>query len=117
MRISDWSSDVCSSDLEKNACVGIAKLSAVIGPPFLAPSECWRRRQRQLHAPHGQSSLCAEFPSYRHRPSSQTPTNLPPSGYKRGIPCSRSTTAAASEDALPLLPHPLPLLRQMACGA
>src|SRR3546814_12110017 len=33
---------------EKNACVGIAKLSAVIGPPFLAPSECWRSEERRV---------------------------------------------------------------------
>lgn len=73
---------------EGNACAGIAKLSAVIGTPFLAPLECWRwpPQQRQLHVPHGLASLCAEFPSHRHRPSSQIPTNPLPSGYKRGIP-------------------------------
>src|SRR3546814_2494951 len=51
MRISDWSSDVCSADLE----------------PTYSPS-----------SPASSPSTCPESPAVRGRPASRTPTNLRP---------------------------------------
>src|SRR3546814_10337055 len=56
MRISDWSSDVCSSDLEqRGAGAAVARFGRVARPPVIADSRHPRRRARaedaDLHAP------------------------------------------------------------------
>src|SRR3546814_2565029 len=49
MRISDWSSDVCSSDLHARGLAAVAQDAAAVGLPVAGQRTALHRRLRSLH--------------------------------------------------------------------
>src|SRR3546814_13536838 len=111
MRISDWSSDVCSSDLSPRscACCGLPHICSWCRLP------CCRPSSSSEAMPSFAAAFAAPVPSYpdreRRRPTKGDGGNLPcgETGSIPSVPISRHLSAAIAAQESDVRTHP-PLL-------